>query len=253
MVYTVSCEVMAVKMRIKEFAAITGVSVRTLHYYDEIGLLRPAYVDRATGYRYYDDRSLLRMQEILFYRELDFPLQRIGELLSSPHYNQEQALTEQKQLLILKKERLERLIAAVDSAAKGENVMTAFDNRDYEQYREEAAARWGDTAAYREYEKKTASATAADEANRTAQMDGLMAQFAVCMQAGSTPNSAAAQALVKALQEHITAHYYHCTDEILFGLGQMYVADDRFRAHIDRHAAGTAAFICAAIETYCRK
>ena len=241
------------KMRIKEFAAMTGVSVRTLHYYDEIGLLRPAYVDSATGYRYYDTQSLLRMQEILFYRELDFPLQRIGDLLSSPYYNKEQALAEQKQLLILKKERLERLIAAIDSAAKGENVMTAFDNRDYEQYREEAAARWGDTAAYREYEEKTASATAAETENLAAQMDGLMAQFAACMQAGSTPDSAAAQALVKALQQHITTRYYHCTDEILFGLGQMYVADDRFRANIDRHADGTAAFICAAIETYCRK
>ena len=253
MVYTVSCEVMAVKMRIKEFAVMTGVSVRTLHYYDEIGLLHPSYVDSTTGYRYYDAQSLLRMQEILFYRELDFPLQRIGDLLSSPYYNKEQALAEQKQLLILKKERLERLIAAVDSAAKGENVMTAFDNRDFEQYREEAAARWGDTAAYREYEEKTAFATAAETENLAAQMDGLMAQFATCMQAGSTPDSIAAQALVKALQEHITAHYYHCTDEILFGLGQMYVADDRFRANIDRHAAGTAAFICAAIETYCHQ
>jgi len=253
MVYTVLCEVMDLKIRIKEFADLTGVSVRTLHYYDEIGLLRPAYVDSATGYRYYDEQSLLRMQEILFYRELDFPLQRIRNLLSSPHYNKEQALAEQKQLLILKKERLERLIAAIDGAAKGENVMTAFDNRDFEQYRAEAAARWGDTAAYREYEEKTASATAAETENLAAQMDGLMAQFATCMQAGSTPDSAAAQALVKALQEHITAHYYHCTDEILFGLGQMYVADDRFLANIDRHAAGTAAFICAAIEIYCHK
>lgn len=253
MVYTVLCEVMDLKIRIKEFAVLTGVSVRTLHYYDEIGLLRPAYVDSATGYRYYDEQSLLRMQEILFYRELDFPLQRIRNLLSSPHYNKKQALAEQKQLLILKKERLERLIAAIDSAAKGENVMTAFDNRDFEQYRAEAAARWGDTAAYREYEKKTASATAADEKELAIQMDGLMAQFATCMQTGATPDSAAAQVLVKALQEHITAHYYHCTDEILFGLGQMYVADDRFCANIDRHADGTAAFIRAAIETYCRK
>ena len=244
---------MAVKMRIKEFAAMTGVSVRTLHYYDEIGLLHPSYADSATGYRYYDARSLLRMQEILFYRELDFPLQRIRELLSSPHYHKEQALTEQKQLLILKKERLERLIAAIDSAANGEIVMTAVDNRDDEQCRAEAAARRGDTAAYREYEEKTASATAAETENLAAQMDGLMAQFAACMQAGATPDSAAAQALVKALQEHITAQYYHCTDEILFGLGQMYVADDRFRANIDRHADGTAAFIRDSITIYCYK
>ena len=97
------------KMQIKEFADFTGVSVRTLHYYDEIGLLMPAFVDKTTGYRFYDENSLLRMQEILFYRELDFPLKSIGEILSSPNYDKSKALKEQKQLLTLKKERLERL------------------------------------------------------------------------------------------------------------------------------------------------
>ena len=120
------------KLQIKEFANITGVSVRTLHYYDEIGLLAPAFVDKASGYRYYDERSLLRMQEILFYRELDFSLKSIQEILSSPGYDTKKALHQQKDLLILKKERLERLICAINSAVKGENVMTAFDNRQFE-------------------------------------------------------------------------------------------------------------------------
>ena len=101
-------------MQIKEFARLTGVSVRTLHYYDEIGLLHPAAVDKDTGYRDYDEQSLLRMQEILFYRELDFSLKSIGQILSSPNYDANQALAEQKDLLILKKERLERLISAID-------------------------------------------------------------------------------------------------------------------------------------------
>ncbi|MBR6554815.1 MAG: MerR family transcriptional regulator, partial [Clostridia bacterium] len=135
------------KMQIKEFADFTGVSVRTLHYYDEIGLLRPAFVDRATGYRFYDESSLLRMQEILFHRELDFSLKSIGEILSSPNYDKSKALNEQKQLLTLKKERLERLISAIDGAGKGENVMAAFDNSDFEIYKTESQARWGDTAA----------------------------------------------------------------------------------------------------------
>ena len=126
------------KMQIKEFADFTGVSVRTLHYYDEIGLLRPAFVDRATGYRFYDNNSLLRMQEILFYRELDFSLKCIGEILSSPNYDKSKALNEQKQLLTLKKERLERLISAIDDAVKGENVMTAFDNSEFEKHKAEA-------------------------------------------------------------------------------------------------------------------
>ena len=120
------------KMLIKEFADFTGVSVRTLHYYDEIGLLTPSYVDEQTGYRYYDGICLERMQEILFYRELDFPLKNICELLSSPGYDKQKALEQQKRLLVLKKERLERLIDALDSAKRGEYVMTAFDNKEYE-------------------------------------------------------------------------------------------------------------------------
>ena len=103
-------------MQIKEFAEFTGVSVRTLHYYDEIGLLTPAFVDKSTNYRFYNENSLLRMQEILFYRELDFSLKSIGEILSSPHYDKNKALQEQKNLLLLKKQRLERLIAAIDGA-----------------------------------------------------------------------------------------------------------------------------------------
>ena len=120
MVYT-KAVVINMKMHIKEFATYSGVSVRTLHYYDEIGLLKPAYVDKSTGYRFYDKDSLLRMQEILFYRELDFSLKSIQVILSSPNYDKYQALKEQKHLLTLKKERLEQLISAIDGAIKGEN------------------------------------------------------------------------------------------------------------------------------------
>ena len=138
-------------MQIKEFADFTGVSVRTLHYYDEIGLLMPALVDKTTGYRFYDEKSFLRMQEILFYRELDFSLKRIEEILSSPNYDKNKALNEQKHLLILKKERLERLISAIDGVVKGENIMKAFDNSEFEKYKAEAKEKWGKTDAYKEH------------------------------------------------------------------------------------------------------
>ena len=239
-------------MQIKEFADATGVSVRTLHYYDEIGLLKPAFVDGATGYRYYDESALLRMQEILFYRELDFPLKSIGEILSSPHYDRTAALKEQKNLLILKKDRLERLISAIDGAVKGENVMPAFDNSEFEKTRAEAKARWGDTDAYREYEAKAGDYTAQDKNDLAAGMDQIMAAFAVCKKSGETAASAGAQALVGRLQNYITAHCYTCTDQILAGLGQMYVADERFRQNIDKHGMGTAVFIRDAIEAYCK-
>ena len=241
------------KMQIKEFAEFTGVSVRTLHYYDEIGLLQPAHVERSTGYRFYDENSLLRMQEILFYRELDFPLKCIGEILSSPDYDKTKALQEQKQLLKLKKDRLERLISAIDHAVKGENIMKAFDNTEFETYKAEAQQRWGNTDAYREHAQKTKGYSKDKFSALAADMDLIFGEFALCMKNGSAPEGQEAQELVKKLQNHITENYYTCTKQILSGLGQMYVADERFRNNIDKHGDGTAAFASEAIACYCEK
>ncbi len=241
------------KMQIREFAKLCGVSVRTLHYYDETGILKPSYVDKNTGYRYYDEASLLRMQEILFYRELDFSLKSISEILSSPGYNKEKALAEHKKLLILKKERLERLISAIDGAAKGVNIMKAFDNTDFENYKDEVKERWGTTDAYKQYSKKSKDYSDSKKSSLAAGTDAVMKDFALCMKADNAPDSAEAQSLVKALQKHITDNYYTCTNEILYGLGQMYVADDRFRSNIDKHGDGTAEFISKAIGIYCSR
>ena len=237
-------------MQIKEFADFTGVSVRTLHYYDEIGLLRPAFVDRATGYRFYDEKSFLRMQEILFYRELDFSLKSIGEILSSQNYDKNKALHEQKQLLILKKERLERLISAIDGAVKGENVMKAFDNSEFEKHKAEAREKWGNTNAYREYSEQEKDQSAQQQQQALAGMEAIFGKFARCMNAGERADSPAAQTLVKELQQYISQHFYTCTNQILAGLGQMYVADERFQSNIDQKGAGTAAFVASAIENY---
>lgn len=244
------------KLQIKEFAALVGVSVRTLHYYDEIGLLAPASVDAQSGYRYYDDTSLARMQEILFYRELDFPLKEIAALLASPNYDKTQALAAQKELLILKRDRLNRLIAAIDSAEKGVIDMNAFDNSAFENkraaYAAEAKERWGQSDAWREYEMKTDSYSRETWQALGSAMDEIFAAFAAAMTHGLAPESDDAQALAKRLQDHISANYYTCTNEILAGLGQMYTVDARFRASIDRHAAGTAAYVSKAITHYCR-
>ena len=242
------------KMCVREFARLCSVSVRTLHYYDEIGLLKPALVDAQNGYRFYDENSLLRMQEILFYRELDFPLKSILEILSSPDYDKQKALAEQRKLLELKKERLERIIDALDGATKGKVTMAAFDNSDYEtarkQYEVEAKQRWGETDAYKEHAEKTAKYT---KDKWQAVNDGLMvifAKFAECMNNGNTADSDEAQALVKELQNYITENYYTCTNQILAGLGQMYIADERFKTNIDKNGNGTAEFVREAIENY---
>ena len=241
------------KMQIKEFAEITGVSVRTLHYYDEISLLKPAIVDKITGYRFYNEQSVLRMQEILFFRELDFSLKSIKEILSSPNYDKQKALAQQKQLLIIKKERLEKLISAIDDAAKGENVMNAFDNSNFDQYKQEVKEKWGNTDAYKEHSRKTADYSKEKWNSLTDALNGIFKDFAQCMQEGNKPDSDEAQAIVKALQKHITENYYHCTNEILAGLGQMYVCDERFKNNIDLHSEGTAEFVNQAIAAYCNK
>ena len=240
------------KMPIKEFARLSGVSVRTLHYYDEIDLLRPASVDGQTGYRFYDEDSLLRMQEILFYRELDFSLKSIAEILSSPHYSKEEALEQQKTLLTLKKERLERLIDAIDGALKGENVMKAFDNSKMEQYMEEAKARWGKTEAWQEYEEKSAGRTVETERDLSEQLMDVFARLGTLR--GEAPDSEPVQQVVAALQQFITDHYYTCTKEILRNLGQMYTAIGSMKDNIDaRGGAGTAELAGRAIEIYCSK
>ena len=245
------------KLQIKEFAELTGVSVRTLHYYDEIGLLKPSYVDEQNGYRFYDENSLERMQEILFYRELDFPLKSIVEILASPNYDKRKALAEQKRLLTLKKDRLERLIAALEQAEKGEITMSAFENSEYEtarqQYEDEAKQRWGDTDAYKESRAKTVDYSKDKWNDVHGGLNGVFAEFAACRNGGDSADSETAQRLVKKLQEYITSHFYHCTDDILAGLGQMYVCDERFKQNIDSHGEGTAEFVSKAIKIHCGK
>lgn len=123
----------------------------------------------------------------------------------------------------------------------------------FEKHKAEAQEKWGQTAAYKEHAEKTKNYPQEKWNDLAAEMDQIMAEFAVCMKNGEPADAAPAQALVKKLQSHITEHYYHCTDEILSGLGQMYVADERFKNNIDKHADGTAAFISQAIAVYCRK
>ena len=236
-------------MQIKEFAEQIGVSVRTLHYYDEIGLLKPSEVDAQNGYRFYDERSLERMQEILFYRELDFSLKTIAQILSSPDYDKQQALTWQRKLLFAKKERLERLIDALDSLEKGEVFMKP--NNEYEdlknKYAEEVRQRWGSTDAYKESQQRNT-----DFSQAASLLDAVFEEFAELDRSGISPDDEAAKIQVEKLQRCITDNFYTCTNEILAGLGQMYAADVRFKNNIDKHGEGTAEFVSQCIKSYCK-
>lgn len=129
--------------------------------------------------------------------------------------------------------------------------MKAFENCEFENYKQEVKEKWGSTYAYREYAEKTRDYSKEDWNNLAEGMNGILAEFGVCMKNGEKPESHEVQTLVKKLQNHITKNYYSCTNEILAGLGQMYVADERFMNNIDKHADGTAYFINEAIKVYC--
>ena len=131
--------------------------------------------------------------------------------------------------------------------------MTAFDNGEFEMHRAEVRKKWGKTEAYAEYQGRTGNYSKQKWNDLIGEMDHIMAEFAICMRKGKRPDSAEAQNLVKMLQNHITENYYFCTNEILASLGQMYAADERFTNNIDKHADGTAAFICEAVTVYCSK
>ena len=234
---------------VKEVSRITGVSIRTLHHYDAIGLLRPAQVTES-GYRLYDDAALQRLQTILFFRELEFPLQEIKDILDTPNFDPREALADQIHLLELRKQHLENLIAharKIHETGVIDMNFKPFDKTELDTYAAEAKAKWGKTEAYKEYEKKSSGKDAQNG-------DALMAIFA---EIGAVrhldPASAEVQALVSKIQSHITTHFYNCTKPILAGLGQMYVADERFKANIDRAGGeGCAEFAAKAIEIYCK-
>jgi DNA-binding transcriptional MerR regulator len=240
-------------LTVGETARLTGVSVRTLHYYDEIGLLRPSSTSEG-GYRLYDEACLARLQQILFFRELAFPLDEIRRILESPSFNSRRAMERHRELLAMKRERLERLIGLVDHILKGDITMDfkPFDASEFcraqERYAEEAKERWGDSPAYAQSAKKTGAYTSADWARIHAEMQAVTAALPPAWRRGPLRP---AQALVGQWQSLITRYFYDCTDEILIGLGEMYVADERFTRQIDRYAKGLSIFLRDAIRLHC--
>ena len=245
-------------MLIGEFAKYTGVSVRTLHYYDEIGLLKPIMCGKENGYRVYDENSAHRMAQILYYRELGFSLKSTGTLIDCQKNERECAMKEQKRLLELKRKRLDRLIDELDRAQKGEAMsFKAFDNSEYiaarDNYAEEVKSRWGNTGEYRQYSENQKEISPQRQEQIDARMNGLLEEFAALTNDNVDPAGQQAQTLVQKWRELLTKNYYECSIEILSCLGEMYSADERFKQNIDKAGAGTADFMTRAIREYCVK
>lgn len=239
-------------LTVKEVSKKTGVSIRTLHYYDSIDLLKPTKISD-NGYRLYDETALNYLQSILMYRELKFPLKSIKKILDNPKFDTKKALKEQIRLLELQKEHIEKIISLAHKIQiEGEEKMDfkVFDNEEFNQCANEVKEKWGNTSQYEEYKIR----------NRSRQeLEGINNRFMnIFTELGSLKHLSVedekVQEKIKSLQEFITDNYYSCTKEILKGLGKMYVNDERFRNNIDRAGGnGTAEFVNQAIYRYCSK
>lgn len=241
-------------MTVNEVSKLTGVSIRALQYYDKIGLLRPTRYTQS-GYRLYDDTALEMLQQILLFRELEFPLKEIKEIISRPDFDRKMALEQQIKLLTMKKERLENLIGfAREIQLKGVRTMdfSVFDTKKIDEYALQAKEQWGNTAEYKEYEQKHAGRGKEEEQAVAEKLMQIFAEFGRLKECA--PESDAVQRQVKKLQDYITQHYYQCSNETIYGLGQMYADGGEFTDNIDRAGGeGTAKFTAEAIRIYCGK
>lgn len=240
-------------MTVNEVSKLTGVSIRTLQYYDKIGLLHPAGYTNS-GYRLYDDMALEKLQQILLFRELEFPLKKIKEIISAPNFERNKALEQQITMLQLKKEHLENLITfARGIQLIGVKTMdfSAFDTSKLDEYAEQAKKQWETTAAYQEFQNKRKGRTEETENAIAAGLVLILEEFGKLREA--SPSAQEVQRLVKKLQGYITEHYYECTTEILAGLGKMYAGGGAFTESIDNTCGtGTAEFAADAIDIYCK-
>ncbi len=247
--------------QVKEVSRIAGVSVRTLHHYDEIGLLVPA-TRSAGGYRLYDQTSLLRLQQILIGRELGLPLEEIRRSLDDPNFDHRRTLLRQREQLVKRAEVTAEMIIAVDRALamldddeKG-NAMTMeqiFDGFDPSKYEEEAEARWGETEAYRESSRRTKAYTAEDWAAMKDEQAAIYSDLAKAQLAGKAVDHDDVMDIAERHRLSIDRWFYPCSVDKHCGLADLYEADNRFAASIDAYGAGLTPFLAEAIRANARR
>jgi DNA-binding transcriptional MerR regulator len=232
-------------------AALAGVTIRTLHHYDEVGLLSPSGRS-AAGYRIYEASDLERLQRILFYRELGFTLKEISTIVDDPQTDAVGHLRRQRGLLTERIERLSAMVEAIDYEMEAmtmdipltpEERLEVFGEFRPEDYAEEAEQRWGGTEAYRQSQRRVASYEKEDWQQLKAEEEEVRARLAAAFEAGLAPDSEEAMAAAEAHRQHISRWFYECGYEIHRGLTDMYVNDERFRSNYDATAPGLARFI----------
>jgi DNA-binding transcriptional MerR regulator len=244
-----------VSYSVGQVARLAGITVRTLHHYDEIGLLCPQ-IRSAAGYRHYGEAELERLQQIMFYRELGFALDEITELLRDQDADPTDHLRRQHELLLHRAERVLAMVDAVEKAMEAnrmgisltpEERFEVFGADDPAQYAREAEERWGSTDAYRQSHQRTKGYTKTDWLEIKAEVESIESAYATALAAGLPADSDEATAAAERHRRHINDRFYDCSYEFHSGLARMYVADERFARHYDERAAGLAAYVHDAI------
>ncbi|MBB5939374.1 MerR family transcriptional regulator [Streptomyces zagrosensis] len=244
-----------------QVAAFAGVTVRTLHHYDEIALLTPSARSHA-GHRRYDDADLDRLQRILFYRELGFPLDEVAVLLDDPDADPREHLRRQHELLTVRIDRLQKMAAAVEHAMEAkklginltpEEKFEVFGDADPDTYADEVERRWGGTQAYAQSQRRTAAYSKDDWLRIKAEEGGWGRRMVAALRGGQGPASDAAMDLAEEHRQQICRFYYDCSYEIHTALGEMYVTDERFTATYEALAPGLAGFLRDAIVANARR
>ncbi|MBO6636685.1 MAG: MerR family transcriptional regulator [Roseitalea sp.] len=244
--------------RIKEAALIAGVSVRTLHYYDEIKLLTPS--DRsAAGYRMYDDSDLLRLQQILIGRSLGLALEDIRRSLDDPAFDLAESLRRQRNQLIERVDETHKMIAAIDRTLddladrdRAVDFKLIFDGFDPADHEEEVRTRWGETNAYAQSAKRTKDYTEADWRAMKAEAAEIWSAAAEAMHAAAAPTSETAADIVERHRLHICRWFYDLSPAMHADLADKWAADERFAAHIDKHTDGLTAWMVPAVKAATR-
>lgn len=238
-----------------QVAKFSGVTVRTLHHYDEVGLLRPSGRSPA-GYRRYEPADLDRLQRILCYRELEFGLDDIQTILDDPDTDALDHLRRQRSLVKQRIGRLERLVSTLEKTMEArqmgidltpEELFEVFGEHDPTQYAEETEQRYGGSDAYAESQRRTSRYRKEDWQRMLAEQEQVGVRLAEVMAAGHPADSQEAMDAAEAHRQSISRWFYDCTYEIHRGLGELYVADPRFTAHYERQAPGLAAYVRDAI------
>lgn len=239
---------------VKQLSSLAGVSTRTLHYYDEIGLLKPAsYGDN--GYRRYSEQAVYQLQQILFYKELGFSLEKIKEIIDQPDFDLIHALEQHKKALRGRQERLYHLIETVDRTIlhlKGHAIMSEkklfepFNTEQQEEYEREAAQRWPET--YKESARRWKSYSDAEKSRIGEEGNAVYLDLVAALD--QDPGSEMVQKIVARWHQHLR-YFYEPSVEMLRGLGRMYVDDLRFAANFARIHPDLAQFHQKAIDIYC--